>query len=71
MHHRVANSLQIIASVLMINARRAGVAETRGHLRDAHVRVMSVADVQRHLELGVAWSRSASTSSTCATSRPP
>jgi two-component sensor histidine kinase len=47
--HRVANSLQIIASVLMQNARRAQSAETRGHLQDAHRRVMSVADLQQQL----------------------
>src|SRR6185369_7145481 len=47
--HRIANSLQIIASVLMQNARRTQSAETRGHLQDAHRRVMSVADVQQQL----------------------
>ncbi|KQY89766.1 sensor histidine kinase [Brevundimonas sp. Root1423] len=47
--HRVANSLQIIASVMMLNARRASSEETRGHLRDAHTRVMSVADLQQLL----------------------
>ncbi|MEO7223478.1 MAG: histidine kinase dimerization/phosphoacceptor domain -containing protein, partial [Devosia sp.] len=39
--HRVANSLQIIASVLMQSARKVQSDETRGHLRDAHDRVMS------------------------------
>ncbi len=47
--HRVANSLQIIASVLMQSARRVNSEETRRHLRDAHHRVMSVAAVQQHL----------------------
>ena len=47
--HRVANSLQIIASVMMMNARRTTSEETRGHLRDAHNRVMSVADLQQQL----------------------
>lgn len=47
--HRVANSLQIIASVLMQNARRAQSEETRSHLRDAHQRVMSVAELQQQL----------------------
>ena len=47
--HRVANSLQIIASVLMQNARRTTSDETRGHLRDAHQRVMSVAALERML----------------------
>ena len=47
--HRVANSLQIIASVLMQSARRVQSEEARGHLHDAHHRVMSVASVQRQL----------------------
>ena len=47
--HRIANSLQIIASVMMLNARRTSSEETRGHLRDAHNRVMSVADLQQQL----------------------
>ena len=49
MEHRVANSLQIIASILMMKARGVTSEETRGHLRDAHQRVMSVAAVQAHL----------------------
>jgi len=47
--HRVANSLQIIASVLLQNAKRTASAETRGHLNDAHHRVMSVAALERQL----------------------
>lgn len=47
--HRVANSLQIIASVMMQNARRSQSEETRSHLRDAHNRVMSVAELQQQL----------------------
>ena len=47
--HRVANSLQIIASVLMQNARKVQSEETRLHLRDAHSRVMSIATLQQHL----------------------
>ena len=49
LQHRVANSLQIVASVLMLSARRVQSEETRVHLRDAHQRVMSIAAVQRHL----------------------
>ncbi|CAN7186746.1 sensor histidine kinase [Rhizobium sp. LjRoot254] len=49
MEHRVANSLQIIASILLIKARAVSSEETRKHLKDAHQRVMSVAEVQRHL----------------------
>jgi two-component system, sensor histidine kinase PdtaS len=47
--HRVANCLQIIASVLLQNARRTQSEETRGHLHDAHHRVMSVAALEKHL----------------------
>lgn len=49
LQHRVANSLQIIASVLMLSARRVQSEETRAHLFDAHHRVMSVASVQQQL----------------------
>lgn len=47
--HRVANSLQIIASLLMQNAKKTQSEETRGHLKDAHHRVMSVAALERQL----------------------
>jgi chemotaxis protein methyltransferase CheR len=47
--HRVANSLQIIASILLLKARAVTSEETRHHLQDAHQRVMSVAEIQRHL----------------------
>lgn len=49
LQHRVANSLQIIASVLMQSVRRVQSEETRTHLRDAHQRVMSIATLQRQL----------------------
>ncbi len=47
--HRVANSLQIIASVLLQNARKTESVETRDHLKNAHHRVMSVAALERLL----------------------
>jgi two-component sensor histidine kinase len=47
--HRVANSLQIIASVLLQSARNVQSEETRTHLHDAHNRVMSIATVQKQL----------------------
>jgi len=47
--HRVANSLQIIASIILQSARRVGSEETRLHLTDAHDRVMSVAALQQDL----------------------
>jgi PAS domain S-box-containing protein len=49
MQHRVANSLQIIASILLLKARTVHSEETRLHLQDAHQRVMSVATVQQQL----------------------
>ncbi len=49
MQHRVANSLQIIASVLMQSARRVQSEEARGHLHDARHRIMSIAALQRQL----------------------
>ncbi len=50
MQHRVANSLQIIASIMMLKARSVTSEESRVHLRDAHDRVISVAAVQQHLQ---------------------
>jgi len=50
MQHRVANSLQIIASILLIKARTVQSEETRLQLEDAHHRVLSVAAVQQHLD---------------------
>lgn len=49
MQHRVANSLQIIAGILLLKARTVRSEEARLHLRDAHERVMSVAAVQQEL----------------------
>jgi len=49
MQHRVANSLQIIASILLLKARTVQSEETRLHLQDAHQRVMSVATAQQQL----------------------
>ena len=49
MRHRIANSLQIIASILLLKAGSVSSEETRNELRAAHQRVMSVAAVQDHL----------------------
>ena len=49
MEHRVANSLQIIASILLLKAKSVSSEETRQELHDAHKRVMSIAEVQKHL----------------------
>jgi two-component sensor histidine kinase len=51
LQHRVANSLQIIAAVLMRSARNVQSEETRLHLHDAHHRVMSIATMQKQLAL--------------------
>lgn len=50
MRHRIANSLQIIAGILLLKARKVTSEETRLHLQDAHDRVLSVAAVQQHLQ---------------------
>ena len=48
--HRVANSLQIIASIILLKAKAVEFGrDARVHLQDAHKRVMSVAAVQQHL----------------------
>src|ERR1700676_460171 len=47
--HRVTNSLQIIASIILLKAKSVDSEDTRRHLHDAHNRVISVAAVQRHL----------------------
>jgi chemotaxis protein methyltransferase CheR len=47
--HRVANSLQIIASILLLKLRTVRSDEARLHLLDAHQRVIAVATVQQQL----------------------
>ena len=49
MRHRIANSLQIIASILLLKAGSVSSEETKKELRAAHQRVMTVASVQNHL----------------------
>jgi hypothetical protein len=51
MRHRIANSLQIIASILLLKASTVQSEETRLHLQDAHARVMSIAAAQQHLHI--------------------
>jgi two-component sensor histidine kinase len=50
MQHRIGNSLQIIASIIMSKVRTIESEETRRHLNDAHNRVISIAAVQQHLQ---------------------
>jgi chemotaxis protein methyltransferase CheR len=49
LQHRVANSLQIIASIILMKARAVQSEETRVHLHDAHKRVLSIAAVQKQI----------------------
>ena len=49
LQHRVSNSLQIIASIILMKARAVQSEEMRHHLHDAHKRVMSIAAVQKQL----------------------
>jgi two-component sensor histidine kinase len=49
LQHRIANSLQIIASIILLKARAVQSEETRLHLQDTHKRVISIAAVQKHL----------------------
>ena len=47
--HRVANSLQIVSSLLLQTARHTKSAKSRASLTDAHSRIMSVAALERQL----------------------
>jgi chemotaxis protein methyltransferase CheR len=49
MQHRIANNLQILASILLVNSRFVQSEEARLALQDAHRRVLSVAAVQQRL----------------------
>ncbi len=50
MSHRIANSLQMIASLLILKAESVASEEARLHLEDVHGRIMSIATVQRQLD---------------------
>jgi chemotaxis protein methyltransferase CheR len=47
--HQIANSLQIVASILLLKARPVQSQETRAHLENVHARIMAVATVQQQL----------------------
>ncbi len=51
LEHRIGNSLQIIASIILLKARAVQSEETRRHLQDTHQRVMSIAAVQKQLHV--------------------
>lgn len=50
MRHRIANSLQLIASIILLKAGSVPSEESRLHLEDAHDRILSIATVQRNLD---------------------
>jgi two-component sensor histidine kinase len=54
LQHRIANSLQIIASIILMKARAVQSTETRFHLEDTHKRVLSIAAVQKQLHASAA-----------------
>src|SRR5471030_1042381 len=49
--HRIGNSLQIIASIIMSKVKTVESEEARRHLNEAHDRVISIAAVQQHLHV--------------------
>ncbi len=50
MKHRMANSLQLIASILILKSEAVDSPEVRTHLKDAHERIMSIATVEKFLD---------------------
>jgi len=50
MKHRMANSLQLIASILILKSEAVESIEVRTHLQDAHERIMSIATVEKFLD---------------------
>jgi PAS domain S-box-containing protein len=52
MRHRIANSLQLIASILLLKADSVRSSASRAHLHDAHDRILSIATIQQQLEPG-------------------
>ncbi len=50
MKHRMANSLQLIASILILKSEAVESLEARSHLKDAHERILSIATIEKHLD---------------------
>jgi len=50
MRHRIANSLQLIASILLLKAETVDSKEGRAHFEDAHERILSIATIQQQLD---------------------
>jgi chemotaxis protein methyltransferase CheR len=49
LQHRIANSLQIIASIILMRTKTVDSEDARHHLKDAHHRIVSMAALQQHL----------------------
>jgi len=49
LQHRIANSLQIIAGIILMKANTVSSEETRTLLQDTHDRVISIATIQQQL----------------------
>ena len=47
--HRMANSLQLIASILILKSEAVESPEVRAHLHDAHERILSLATIENDL----------------------
>lgn len=50
MSHRIVNSLQLIASILIFKAASVNSAESRSHLEDAYDRILLIATIQQQLD---------------------
>ncbi|MDP2648790.1 MAG: histidine kinase dimerization/phosphoacceptor domain -containing protein [bacterium] len=50
MRHRIGNSLQLIASIILLKSHAVKSKESRLHLEETHDRVLSIATVQRNLD---------------------
>ena len=50
MKHRMANSLQLIASILILKSEAVESPEVRTHLKDAHERIISIATIEKFLD---------------------
>lgn len=50
MKHRMANSLQLIASILILKSEAVESPEVRSHLKDAHERILSIATIEKFLD---------------------
>lgn len=50
MKHRMANSLQLIASILILKSEMVESPEVRTHLKDAHERILSIATIEKFLD---------------------